>query len=944
MPADLTNLLDKSERELRDYVNAIPTDGLQDLFNQMWDAIRRVQLFAGQARNESSSQALSFSRLAMSVASHLKSTDLQAEAHRMMAYVLNANELYEEAILHYMQAILLLEKAGSSQKAARTRLGLIAALFMTGHYQEALEEGERAASWFIRNGDRDGQARLYANLGNLHHRMDRHAEAVEHHERALRIFSQLKNEAALAPCFLNLGDSLTILDRFEEADRNFERAEKLSRKFDQPGIYTQARYNRAYLSFLRGRYSEAIQVFDELREDYNKTGSTRHAALCDLDESEIFLYLNLNSDALRLATRAADAFNRLGMKYEEAKARAFVGIALTHSQRYGDALQVFADAQDIFNNENNRYFVGSLELYRAQVLFAMGRFWEAHALALSARDDFTALNIPSKRALALTLLVRIGLETSESDDAQCHIDELEKLIGETPIPLHLFPCYSIIGKAAEHIGDLAKAQRFYALAADEIELHRAHLHYDKLRVSFFTTRQQVYEALLRLSLRHEDPMLRFVESYNWCERSKSRGLVDLLSQNVNEVQPHGNRSLLQRIHRLHEELNTYSRRAELEPGKSSVLYSTTELQHKKNELAESLKQLSSEDRELASLHKVNIVSVEEIQKVLPDNCAMLEYFVARNEVLAFVISKDQGIVRRHLCTFSKVQELNERLRLQLDKFGLGEDYVRRYEAALKEATARCLQALYSELIQPLEDVLHSEHLIIVPHDVLHYLPFHAFYDGKQHLIDRFTISYSPSASVFRYCAERKPVEGASPIIVGVPDEKAPLIAEEIAHLKKALPDVRSYYGRRATRKAIRRVVAESSFLHIATHAVFRTDNPMSSSLKLADGSLTALDLYSMTCRTNLVTLSGCNSGMAGLAGADELLGLMRGFLYAGARSLMLSLWPVSDRSTVAFMNAFYKAWLSGSSKSQALRSAAVTVREADPHPYFWAPFFLVGNI
>src|SRR5207249_200434 len=105
------------------------------------------------------------------------------------------------------------------------------------------------------------------------------------------------------------------------------------------------------------------------------------------------------------------------------------------------------------------------------------------------------------------------------------------------------------------------------------------------------------------------------------------------------------------------------------------------------------------------------------------------------------------------------------------------------------------------------------------------------------------------------------------------------------------------------------------------HAVFRTDNPMFSSLKLADGPLNALDLYSMTCQTNLVTLSGCKSGMNDVGRADELLGLMRGFLYAGARSLLLSLWDVNDRSTSAFMREFYQSWLGGRSKAEALQDA-----------------------
>src|SRR5215831_13731901 len=147
----------------------------------------------------------------------------------------------------------------------------------------------------------------------------------------------------------------------------------------------------------------------------------------------------------------------------------------------------------------------------------------------------------------------------------------------------------------------------------------------------------------------------------------------------------------------------------------------------------------------------------------------------------------------------------------------------------------------------------------------------------------------------------------------------------------------------ATRQAFIDRSESSSFLHIATHAIFREDNPMFSSFKLADGWLTAFDLFSMACQTNLVTLSGCQSGMAEVIGADDLLGLMRGFLYAGARSLLLSLWNVSDESTTALMSHFYDEWQQGAKKSVAFRSAMLATREKYPNPFYWAPFLLVGN-
>jgi CHAT domain-containing protein len=105
-----------------------------------------------------------------------------------------------------------------------------------------------------------------------------------------------------------------------------------------------------------------------------------------------------------------------------------------------------------------------------------------------------------------------------------------------------------------------------------------------------------------------------------------------------------------------------------------------------------------------------------------------------------------------------------------------------------------------------------------------------------------------------------------------------------------------------------------------------------------------MDLFSMECATNLVALSGCKSGLSEVSGSDDLLGLMRGFLYAGARSLLISLWNVSDESTVDLMTEFYRAWQGGMRKGEALRHAMREVRYVYPNPFHWAPFFIVGKL
>ena len=237
----------------------------------------------------------------------------------------------------------------------------------------------------------------------------------------------------------------------------------------------------------------------------------------------------------------------------------------------------------------------------------------------------------------------------------------------------------------------------------------------------------------------------------------------------------------------------------------------------------------------------------------------------------------------------------------------------------------------------------TSHIAIVPHGTLHFLPFHAFFDGEQYVIDKFEISYAPSASVLKYCLEKPKASGNRELLVGIADQKTPLIEEELAQISGLFPNAHVLRGQAATRAAFVEGSKTASLIHIATHAIFRQDKPMFSSFKLADGYFTAFDLFSVICAANLVTLSGCQSGMSEVSGSDDLLGLMRGFLYAGSQSLLLSLWNVNDESTAALMVNFYEEWQQGATKAAALRKAMLQVRSNHANPFYWAPFLLVGS-
>ena len=119
---------------------------------------------------------------------------------------------------------------------------------------------------------------------------------------------------------------------------------------------------------------------------------------------------------------------------------------------------------------------------------------------------------------------------------------------------------------------------------------------------------------------------------------------------------------------------------------------------------------------------------------------------------------------------------------------------------------------------------------------------------------------------------------------------------------------------------------------------------MFSGIRLGDGYLNLYDLYQMRLGAHLVTLSGCATGMNYVAAGDELLGLQRGLFCAGATSLLLSLWDVHDRSTAALMQEFYENYIRTKDLPRSLQQAMQTLRNENPHPYFWAPFILVGKV
>jgi CHAT domain-containing protein len=327
---------------------------------------------------------------------------------------------------------------------------------------------------------------------------------------------------------------------------------------------------------------------------------------------------------------------------------------------------------------------------------------------------------------------------------------------------------------------------------------------------------------------------------------------------------------------------------------------------------------------------------------MPADTALIEYFRIQDRTIACVLTRDQ-LHMVPVTVHSRIQKLLQLVQLQISKFRLNPQYLTTFSEPLLLSTEAHLKNLYQELIMPIRQLLETEHLVFVPHGLLHYVPFHALHDGASYLVDRHSISYAPSASVYAVCQAKQSNGSGDSLILGVPDAQAPSIRTEVEALSRILPDARLFVGEAATEDVLRTHGRTSRMVHIATHGYFRQDNPMFSSIRLGSSHLSLYDISHLQLPVELIVLSGCATGLNVVTPGDELMGLVRGLLQAGAQSLVLSLWDVHDESTKEFMIDFYTHLQKGLSKAQAMQSTMLGLRERYRHPYHWAPFSLIGK-
>jgi CHAT domain-containing protein/Tfp pilus assembly protein PilF len=911
---------------------------------------RLAQLVVERVRVDTR-QAVHLAEAAVLIGRRLRRKETLALGLRAKANALYACGNNAAAVKYHERAVELYDALKIEKEVARTLSSAIQPLILLGEYDKAFKTAGRAREIFARLNDPQRLARLENNFGNIFHRQDRFDEAIAHYERAYADLLPYKDAEGIAVVLSNMAMCLISLNDFPRALDCYQKAREACERYGMPLLRDQADYNVAYLYYFRGEYSRAIEMLFATRRACEVSGDAYHLALCHLDLSEIYLELNLSEEAQEMAHEGFLRFEKLGMGYEAAKALANEAIAYGQQGKTGHALERFTKAREMFAREKNLVWPWLLDLYQGLLLFHAGRYFEARSLCAAAAVYFDQTLLSGKAVLAHLLLARIAFHIGEMAVAESETEAAVARLERLQAPVLAYQAYFLRGQLAQGRGDRPASLAAYGEARKALETLRSRLHSEELKISFVKNRLQVYEALVDLHLSGETGEAAAAEAFSCIEAAKSRSMTEMIFQSGQSL-PLGNAGqskLVRRIRDLREQLNWYYHRIELEqlrPEESSSKR-LQQLQEKavshESELLRTLRELSANERENATLEAPADFSLARLQSTLPVNTTLVEYYSTGDRIIAAVVTRDT-IKISAVSVVSRALHVLHLLRFQLSKFRMGTAYIHHFEQPLLSATQGHLEALYAELIAPIREHLTTKHLIFVPHGALHFLPFHALRDGDEYLCDRHTISYAPSATVFALCQEKTGGDIRNSLVMGIPDERAPHILNEVQSVATLLPHAELFLGSQASSQILRERGSSSNLLHIATHGTYRQDNPMFSGIRLGDGYLNLYDLYQIRLPAKLVTLSGCATGMNFVSAGDELLGLQRGLFCAGATSLLLSLWDVHDESTSPLMQEFYKHYFQTGDMAGALQSAMRQLRQQHAHPYFWAPFVLVGKL
>lgn len=907
---------------------------------------------------------------------YLRSGELGALERTLRAGIAAAEDRYDVE-----QALVLRGNLGLSLMEQAGRLEEAQALF-----EEALEQSRLLA-------DRETEGYNLYRLALVRLKRHRYDTALALLDSAEVRYEEARHQLRVRTL---RGTALTALFRFNDARRVLEDVVDMAIAQRDPGTQVRASLALAQLYFRMGSYSAARDIGLEVLEDSRRYGLTdievaARIVLGDVDRRlgnveqaethykrgleqvgegsarQAELYLRLGRTALNMQNAsAAEAYyaELLGQAQESAATRARLqeqmGQAYGQFGNYEQAERYLDEAIAAYREVGDTQRLALALLMKVWGLIEQSDYGQAEGSLKEATALLRSRNAPPAHAsYAEVAWGNLHLARGRYREALHHLRRAQKVEDQSGRPLVQWHVLHATALAHWGLGDTAEAEQYFREAVETIEAMRDNLDLHEHRAAFVQDKVGVYKNFSAFL----EAQGRSAEAFHYAERARSRSLADLLLTTQ--------QSRISRSENLRDEtIEALQRTRALMAAMSAPdddLEATDErtgLMRASNLRREYLRADSAYQERVQRLPENSMfkplllaqpLAAREAQAVLKEGEAMVAYELRQRSILsssltalsastAHVITKDTVISRTLTVEEESLAERIRFLRNRISDAGTGPG------TGWEEPSRQ----LYQDLIAPVLEALPAsiEHLHLVPEGVLHYLPFAALQDeGDDFLVERYSLSVTPSASVLEISRSRNPGLWRTILAVADPEGALPGSREE-ARAVASIPSVRPHVliGPEATQEALEKWAGWADIIHIATHGRFVSQAPWSSHLELHGDVLSVAEIGSLQLDAYLVTLSACETALSGgftsdIPPGDEWVGLNQAFLAAGTPTVMASLWPIDDKVSSSFMINFYEKLLDAQGKSKALsRVQREALRSAETsHPFYWAAFTVIGD-
>ncbi len=814
--------------------------------------------------------------------------------------------------------------------ALRTSLGRMQILDDLGRHREAVVVGEEtlAALGALPRESDDVELRnwleaaVQENLGVAWGFLGEHEHALDAYHAAESVYRSLDLEEETGRPLANRGIELVALGRGREALEVLLAAGEV---FDRSG-------DRLWAAKCSGHAAQAHQQLGELlpalrqvaraRLVLDELGAEAESARLQLTEADLYLAIGLVPEARTAATSAATRTAVAGMRHDAACARFVVALADLDVGDLARADRALHTAGERFDEVGDRHQRARVDLALAELRAREGRAEEAVTLAAGA-----ARALRSGSWLVPLAAAELWLADA-SDDPEAvseHLDEVERLLERVRLPQVRVRYLVRRARQRRASGATEEAEALLREAVAEVDDTRASLGDEGLRRAFFGRRLAPHDELVDLLVDRGAPG-DHAAALLVSDRGKARTLVDLVEGTIGPRAPAAPDALLADLHILYAELLSVT-----DPVRQRSL------RRRADDLE---RRVSTERVRRASTEQAPPVGRPIAPTTWPDR--LLSYHTAGADLVVFVSLAGSTEAIRLRGAVPLVHEQLTRLEAQWSRFRMGASLRQRSGATLLATTQEILQRLHDLLVEPVAGLLRGGDvgaaLVVAPSREVLDVPFHALHDGSTSLLERWSVTVAPAAAGLRAPA---PVPSARALVLAVDDDRAPSLAREARAVSAALPHARVLVGEAATSDALVAGAHDLDILHVACHGLYRSGNPLFSSLRLADRSLTAAEVLELDLSGTVVVLSACETGRQGGATAEPV-GLAWAFLAAGARGVVVSHWLVDDDATADLMSEFHAHLASGNDPATALRRAQLAVASTRPHPYHWAAFSYVA--